>query len=776
MASLEDPWGSDDEDTPPDNKLVINKRYAQQFERRQQRLDLQRAADSSSSNSETDEDDEEEDDQGHLLTTRLDTDIAKTLHALRTKDARIYNPHVRFFASDDEEDDDSDSDGTNPQPRRHQPKRYKDVVREQALAQMQQDNDDDDDAESNPKKDATPTSDHHRLAYDTEQQAIRQSFLQTIRDNDKHSDNDDDLLVVVKPQTPAEPDADEAAFVAEMHKLQQSTSTTTTDAANKLKDPKGEVDDGEQFLFRYFQQRAWKEKDDSDDDSSSSTSEPDKKDQSVPIKQTAGRDDDDDDASLDQLDQTDDFEAQYNFRFEDVAAATTASGADYSLVSYARHHHDDSLRRTDTRRREQRAARKARKEAARKAKEEELKRLKNLKKQEMQRKLRQVKQVMGLATSSSDGDAGDVDEAAILKLMEGDYDPEDFERKMQETFGDNYYAQEDKEWKTDVDVRESLRKDEDGNLLVGQDGEEGGLYDDDATEEEQDHDEYWKDDDDEMGDEGDAEAMNAEEGETQLEKKLKSKMQEELYKLDYEDIVAGMPTRFKYRQVEANDYGLTTEEILLARDSTLKQYVSLKKMAPYREDGEYHAGAKRRRRFREMVQHQIDEELRAAGETGEEVVQEAPTEETVPHKRKRRRVKKKKSTGDDNGVAKQPEKVSEVVEPEATEQELKTNEAPTAPKRRRRQKKKKSATVEQSTEHQANSVPAAGNEKQVGRDRENNVCASEKDATNAENAKKKKKKHKKLHKEGAISDDKKRKKKKLSVEGVSDSRLASYGL
>ena len=69
-------------------------------------------------------------------------------------------------------------------------------------------------------------------------------------------------------------------------------------------------------------------------------------------------------------------------------------------------------------------------------------------------------------------------------------------------------------------------------------------------------------------------------------------MLDELYKLDYEHIIAGMPTRFKYRKVEPNNYGLSTEEILFARDTTLKNYVSLKKMAPYCEGGEHHVQSK----------------------------------------------------------------------------------------------------------------------------------------------------------------------------------------
>ena len=86
-------------------------------------------------------------------------------------------------------------------------------------------------------------------------------------------------------------------------------------------------------------------------------------------------------------------------------------------------------------------------------------------------------------------------------------------------------------------------------------------------------------------------------------------MLDELYKLDYEDIIGDMPTRFKYRKVERNRFGLTPEEILFSRDTSLRQFVSLKRMAPYDEDGEYVPGSKKRRRFRDMAKQEINEEM-----------------------------------------------------------------------------------------------------------------------------------------------------------------------
>lgn len=72
----------------------------------------------------------------------------------------------------------------------------------------------------------------------------------------------------------------------------------------------------------------------------------------------------------------------------------------------------------------------------------------------------------------------------------------------------------------------------------------------------------------------------------QLKEKLKDKeinrLVDEYYALDFEDTIGELKTKFKYTQVDRDGYGLTEDDILYADDKLLNQFVSLKKIAPYK--------------------------------------------------------------------------------------------------------------------------------------------------------------------------------------------------
>jgi protein KRI1 len=481
---------------------------------------------------------------------------------LKSKDEGIYDKNVTFFEEGDEEEGGAETgkDG------KMKKMRYKDVVREHILEEIEADEKGAALADDGPQKQV----DGRDLAYDVEQREIRRAFLESTRDDqeDNSEESEDENWLKPKTKTRAESDKDHA----EVKRLwEQEFASSNAAAESELIDPKGEVQDPDKFLMDFMTNRKWIDSTD------------------AALRKI--RDADDEESIESFQDKMDDFESKYNFRFEEAAAAgNEESGAAHSIVHYARGSvGENALRRKDETRRQKRLSRKERKAEERKAKEEQLRRLKNAKREELEERMQQVRNVLGY-DAANDGEGagadkhalGAAEEEMILKLMEGEYDPEKFEQVMNAAYGEDYYQQEDEKWKSDQDVKSDLAKGVEDSDVVGS----GDMYDD-ANEDIEygDEDEaYPGDGADEMHDEEEDQWESEQYEETGMEKKLKSKMMDELYKLDYEDIIGDMPTRFKYRSVEPNSYGLSTTEILMANDTSLKQFVSLKKMAPYRDE------------------------------------------------------------------------------------------------------------------------------------------------------------------------------------------------
>lgn len=143
----------------------------------------------------------------------------------------------------------------------------------------------------------------------------------------------------------------------------------------------------------------------------------------------AGEGSDDDEEHVEQMEE---FETKYNFRFEEPGATV--------VTSYGRKEgegFDASMRRKDNSRSEKRKRREERQLKEKQQRKEELKTLRNIKKQEAQAKLEQLREEAGKKKISK----------KILKAaaLEEDFDEEEHDRMMQAMFDDDYYDEEEDE-------------------------------------------------------------------------------------------------------------------------------------------------------------------------------------------------------------------------------------------------------------------------------------------------------------------------------------------
>ncbi|SCZ90494.1 BZ3500_MvSof-1268-A1-R1_Chr1-3g02023 [Microbotryum saponariae] len=597
----------------------------------------------------------DDDSDAELVTPQVDVAIFKTLAKIRNKDPAVYEPQKMVF--EEEEKGLASTSGTastKPKPSSSKPVLLKDYQLQRVLA---------DPTHSQIDDESIPDASFQPPTYAQQEQAlkeqVKQAFFQASDSDDHHEGDDDDDFLVKRTQTKdeAQKEQDEyaqflktnlgAKAVKEaLHEeekfLNESVCTDLFSGIHLKADPEA------RFLLSYLLHRGWidpkarknripsyKEitggNDNSDDEIEhvQSLAKDGKKARqllaesvkaaALKAERAEGEEEEEEEEDETRLnpglhdssdsefeEQAEEFEHKYNFRFEE------AQGAD--LVTHSRTAMS-SLRKpttATTARQRAREAAKTKKEQEKLERKEEVRRLKALKRKEVEAKLAKLIEAAGEGTKGLDA----ID-------LEGDWDEAEHDRKMQEIYGEDYDQGEDEgfkpTWDDDIDIGdiEEVGDDELGFAHGGDDGDEAmeGDYDEDEDEDDEDGEKPGNKKSKRQArrearkkrkgrdDEGlPVELLEAaRQSGDEARKRVVDAMVDDYYALDYEDKVGDIATRFKYAKVEPTGYNLTAEEILLATDAELNQFMSLKKLAPYRRsDEEKVKASKQKKRLKEL--------------------------------------------------------------------------------------------------------------------------------------------------------------------------------
>ena len=597
-----------------EKELRINKKFASKYEATARFKELQRGKELLEDN-ESDSDASSEDEDGEALSAGVDVQIMKTINSIRKKDPSIYDSSAKWFEPESDGSG-SDSEDADVSTRKQKKQTYKDVLREQLL----RDGADDDDDTTGPqlkgfaKKNAS-------MSYDPEQEKLRRAFLESVNQNsDSDSDNGNDIGQGGNDLLVARHRGDAGAKEVEAQRALNAEMDTLVELGRARGAPDAAKD---AFLVDYFKAQKWKGHD-------------------IQTTGSAGRDSDSDsDSGVDmdddeEVDRAENFESKYNFRFQELGA----DGAGLRGLQVTGHARavEGSLRRPDDKRKLQREALRERKEHERRQKEEELKRLKNLKRRELQARLEKIASVGGVAYD----DEAEEEEEAVVKdkkskrdkknkknkksgrlmvdasQLDDDWDPAAHEALMAAQFGDDYYAEEgaDADFGDETEAHRYALEAAAEDAGLGWDGEEedgaGGLAVLGGEEED-------------VAVEVALPALSKSKRQRNREKKaakgreanglgadedagLDAAALEELYALDYEDIIGGDTLcRFRYRPVDTQDYGLSVEDILAADDKELNQFRSIKKYSAYRHGSAGGEDAGSRHRYENAGEDGADE-------------------------------------------------------------------------------------------------------------------------------------------------------------------------
>ncbi|QRV98074.1 Kri1 family protein [Ceratobasidium sp. AG-Ba] len=604
MLSDDDSDYSDQSDI---HQLTINEHYAKAFEYRKEREELAKLKEKYGSDFEEEapeedsESDESEDEYGEELTPAVDAALLRTLAKIRRKDPEIYDSNIKVFSEESKKTQGKAPTLNRPAKDKSRPL----TIKQQNLAALLE-------SSSRPTS-PTPTP----LTHAQEQEALRDETISAFRNAVEDEDEDEGGLLTLREGVRDEAELREEEYKDFLNRevgedlsglmwVEKGDTKVEENGAQELgvasgisrsegkkkgrrKERKEETD--QEFLMNYILNRGWIDKSERRLPTYREIvgeSKPEAEDQ----VNGATEGDDGNGLDEDEFDEiADRFESTYNFRFEEPDA--------HIIATHPRS--VPTVRRVDTSRKEAREKKKARKAEKMLAKREEVKRLKALKMREAKEKLEQIRAEGGLGKSKVDKgkkkaevedeneDWGNEDWGALGELdLDGEWDPEKHDAQMRALYGEGGEYEDDGEkptWADDIDISDLVpsisEPAADTSTKAGKKKKKKRKHDDDEV------DDAGVDPDEMDADVERPEVLEDEEewdGTEEMRKRVLDKYMDEVYDLDFNDMVGDMPTHFRYAKVEPSTHGLTPVEILMATDAELNSYVGLKRLAPYRKE------------------------------------------------------------------------------------------------------------------------------------------------------------------------------------------------
>ncbi|KAI8620313.1 KRI1-like family C-terminal-domain-containing protein [Chytriomyces sp. MP71] len=636
----------DDEEDGEEGGFSINKSFAEKYEHRKKMEEISNLKEKYGDNYNDDgsdddsESDEEEDENGELLTKELDLQIMKTIGLIRAKKPEVYDSSKNFFAADaikssreawNQKQDAKKAAGKKMT--------LKDYHRERLLESGGADEDESEDTEL--EEPVTKT-------YLEEQEELRQSFKTAVGDDEVEADDDDDDfltpgdaakkggLFTVREKTQAELDQEEADYkqflVVNMKRDEAGEGLKDwTEFASGKED--AVQDPTEKFLMSFILNKGWVDED--ADESKIPTYEQIVKEEHL----------DEDEAEEEEVDR---FERAYNFRFEENDGATIVTHARNIDDSMRRKdtRRTDKRASAKERKEEQRRAQGEELKRLKNLKKEEMReKLQKIAEvagadaskfedvdldedfdpdkfdQMMAARFNDdyyatgetlKKPVFDDGLDLDDMDYGDEDaefDDPDVTPPPGEVNERDFDihglveyglipktdegkilKKAKATDRLALLAVVEEQEKQAKKVKKNKRKHEEvegdcddsyppvdnEDFNMDADFEPGGdMYGDEAHSGKK----TKKDKKKELREKKKLAKKEAVKAEENLLENI-----DEYLQLDHEDMIGDLPTRFKYRKVEPEDFGLSAVEILMAPEPALNELVPLKHIAPFRPE------------------------------------------------------------------------------------------------------------------------------------------------------------------------------------------------